>query len=93
MSLPSSNYKLTSCFEDYKDHPFSWWEKKGLKLGVGTDNYITLNTDFIREVLILLCTDMENLKITKLLMVVTGESRRPLLSRHLWSLRSMTGEK
>lgn len=30
VALPSSNLKLTGCFPDYKDHPFSWWEKKGL---------------------------------------------------------------
>lgn len=93
VALPSSNILLTNSFPTYKDHPFSWWEKKGVKLGVGTDNYVTLNTDFIREMLILLCTDMENLKITKLLMLVTGETRRPLVSRHLWSMRSMTGDE
>jgi hypothetical protein len=37
--------------------------------------------------LILLYTDMENLKITKLLMVVTGETRRPVISRLLWGMR------
>lgn len=89
VALPSSNIMLTNSFPTYKDHPFSWWEKKGVKLGVGTDNYVTLNTNFLREMLILLCTDMENLKITKLLMLVTGESRRPFLSRNLWSMRSM----
>jgi hypothetical protein len=78
---------LTRHFPTHKDHPFSWWEKKGVQLGVGTDNYVTLNTNFIREMLILLCTDVDNLKITKLLMVVTGESRRPYMSRLLWSLR------
>jgi adenosine deaminase len=88
IALPSSNNKLTTNFEDYKDHPFSWWEKKGLKLGVGTDNYITLNTNYIHELLILLFTDPENLKITKLLMVATGESRRPFLSQLLWKMRS-----
>ena len=87
VALPSSNIALTRQFPTYKDHPFSWWEKKGVKLGVGTDNYVTLNTDFIREMLILLFTDMDNLKITKLLMVVTGETRRPLMSRMLWSTR------
>ncbi len=87
VALPSSNNKLTGCFPDYKDHPFSWWEKKGVSLGVGTDNYITLNTDYIRELLILLYTDAENLKITKLLMVATGESRRPYLSQLLWKMR------
>ncbi len=88
MSLPSSNYKLTSCFEDYKDHPFSWWEKKGVKLGVGTDNYVTLNTDFIKEMLILLFMDPIGLKITKLLMITTGETRRPLLSSLYWKMHS-----
>jgi adenosine deaminase len=87
VALPSSNVKLTSSVRNYKDHPFSWWEKKGVDLAVGTDNYVTLNTNFIREMLILLCTDMSNLKITKLLMVVTGETRRPFLSRALWSMR------
>lgn len=87
IALPSSNNKLTTSFEDYKDHPFSWWEKKGLKLGVGTDNYITLNTNYIQELLILLFTDPENLKITKLLMVATGETRRPYLSQLLWTMR------
>ncbi len=86
MSLPSSNYKLTSYFDDYKDHPFSWWEKKGLKLGVGTDNYVTLDTDFIKEMLILLFTDPVGLKITKLLMVTTGEVRRPFISHLLWEM-------
>ncbi|HXH76563.1 MAG TPA: hypothetical protein VNJ08_16445 [Bacteriovoracaceae bacterium] len=87
IALPSSNNKLTTSFEDYKDHPFSWWEKKGLKLGVGTDNYVTLNTNYIQELLILLFTDPENLKITKLLMVATGETRRPYLSQLLWKMR------
>ena len=87
VALPSSNNKLTTSFDDYKDHPFSWWEKKGLKLGVGTDNYITLNTNYIQELLILLFTDPENLKITKLLMVATGEYRRPYLSQLLWKMR------
>ena len=88
ISLPSSNYKLTSCFADFKDHPFSWWEKKGLELGVGTDNYITLGTDFINEMLILLCMDPLGLKITKLLMITTGEKRRPLISNLLWRMHS-----
>jgi len=88
IALPSSNNKLTNSFTDYKDHPFSWWEKKGLKLGVGTDNYITLNTNYIQELLILLFTDPENLKLTKLLMVATGETRRPYLSQLLWKMRS-----
>lgn len=87
ISLPSSNNKLTGKFEDYKDHPFSWWEKKGVQLGVGTDNYVTLNTNFIQEMMILLLTDSDDLKITKLLMVVTGETRRPLISHHLWKMR------
>ena len=87
VALPSSNIKLTSMFPTYKDHPFSWWEKKGVKLAVGTDNYVTLDTNLVREMVILLCTDMENLKITKLLMVATGETRRPYLSRLLWSMR------
>jgi adenosine deaminase len=87
IALPSSNNKLTTSFTDYKDHPFSWWEKKGLKLGVGTDNYITLNTNYIQELLILLFTDPENLKITKLLMVATGETKRPYLSQLLWKMR------
>ncbi len=87
VALPSSNIKLTNSFPTYKDHPFSWWEKKGVKLAVGTDNYVTLNTNFIREMLILLFTDMDSLKITKLLMLVTGESRRPVISRLLWGMR------
>lgn len=87
VSLPSSNNKLTGQFEDYKDHPFSWWEKKGVNLGVGTDNYVTLNTNFIQELMILLFTDPEDLKITKLLMVATGETRRPYISHHLWKMR------
>ncbi len=87
IALPSSNKRLTGAFEDFKDHPFSWWEKKGLKLGVGTDNYITLNTNFIREMLILLYTDSLELKITKLLIVTTGETRRPYISNLLWEMR------
>lgn len=87
VALPSSNIKLTGNFPNYKDHPFSWWEKKGVQLAVGTDNYVTLNTDMIREMLILLFTDMHALKITKLLMVVTGESRRPVMSNLLWEMR------
>lgn len=88
IALPSSNKRLTGSFEDYKDHPFSWWEKKGVKLGVGTDNYITLNTNYIQELLILLYTDPESLKITKLLMVATKEERRPYISQLLWQMRS-----
>jgi adenosine deaminase len=87
VSLPSSNKKLTGALADYKDHPFSWWEKKGLRLGVGTDNDITLGTSFLREMLILLYTDPLELKITKLLIVTTGESRRAYLSHLLWSMR------
>ncbi|MFK8138741.1 MAG: hypothetical protein AB8E15_10310 [Bdellovibrionales bacterium] len=87
-ALPSSNNKLTRYFDDYKDHPFSWWEKKGVRLSVGTDNYVTLNTNFIREMLILLFSDPDNLKITKLLMVTTGINHRPLISQLLWSMRS-----
>jgi hypothetical protein len=93
VALPSSNNKLTGQFEDYKDHPFSWWEKKAVNLGVGTDNYVTLNTNFIREMLIVLFTDFEDLKITKLLMVVTGENRRPHIAHLLWTMRKMNLEK
>lgn len=89
-ALPSSNNKLTRAFDDYKDHPFSWWEKKGVELSVGTDNYVTLNTNYIREMLILLYSDPDNLKITKLLMVTTGEKHRPLISQLLWSMRRKT---
>lgn len=87
ISLPSSNNKLTGQFDDYKDHPFSWWEKKGMQLGVGTDNYVTLNTNYIQEMLIVLYTDPEALKITKLLMVTTNENRRPYISHLLWKMR------
>lgn len=87
VSLPSSNKRLTGALADYKDHPFSWWEKKGLRLGVGTDNDITLSTSFIREMLILLCTDPLELKITKLLIVTTGETRRDHLSHLMWDMR------
>lgn len=87
ISLPSSNNKLTGKFDDYKDHPFSWWEKKNVQLGVGTDNYVTLNTNFIQELLILLYTDPSDLKITKLLMVATKENRRPYISHLLWKMR------
>ncbi len=87
VSLPSSNKKLTGELADYSDHPFSWWEKKGLRLGVGTDNDVTLSTSFIREMLILLYTDPLELKITKLLIVTTGESRRDHLSHLLWQMR------
>lgn len=87
VALPSSNNKLTGKFTDYKEHPFSWWEKKNVLLGVGTDNYITLNTNYVQEMLILLLTDPSNLKITKLLMVTTGETRRPYISQLLWQMR------
>lgn len=87
ISLPSSNKKLTGELADYSDHPFSWWEKKGLRLGVGTDNDITLGTSFIREMLILLYTDPLELKITKLLIVTTGETRRAYISHLLWEMR------
>lgn len=87
VSLPSSNNKLTNCFEDYKDHPFSWWEQKGVGLGIGTDNYVTLDTNFIQELLIVLFTDPQDLKIMKLLMVATGETRRTYLSHMLWEMR------
>jgi hypothetical protein len=87
VSLPSSNKKLTGALADYKDHPFSWWEKKGLRLGVGTDNDVTLHTSFVREMLILLYTDPLELKIMKLLIVTTGESRRAHLSHLLWQMR------
>lgn len=87
VSLPSSNKKLTGAIADYKDHPFSWWEKKGLRLAVGTDNDVTLSTSFLREMLILLYTDPLELKITKLLILTTGESRRSYLSHLLWQMR------
>lgn len=89
VALPSSNLKLTGCFPDYKDHPFSWWEKKGVQLGVGTDNYITLTTNYIQELLILLYSNPGSLKITKLLMVATREQRRPYISHLLWEMRKM----
>jgi len=88
-SLPSSNKKLSGTITDYKNHPFSWWEKKEVKQAIGTDNYITLNTNFIREMLILLISDPKNLKIMKLLMVATGEDRRPYLSKNLWDMRKL----
>jgi len=86
ITLPSSNNKLTGQLEEHKDHPFSWWEKKGVSLGLGTDNYVTLNTSYIREMLILLYTDSADLKITKLLMVATHETRRPYISHLLWKM-------
>lgn len=88
IALPSSNMRLTGSFTDYKDHPFSWWEKKGVNLGVGTDNYITLNTNYLQELLILLYTDADNLKITKLLMLASGETRRPFIAQLLWKMRA-----
>jgi len=88
-SLPSSNKKLTNRIADYKNHPFSWWEKKGVKQAIGTDNYVVLDTNFIREMIILLVSDPKNLKITKLLMVATGENRRPYLSKQLWDMRKL----
>jgi hypothetical protein len=87
VALPSSNLKLTGCFPDYKDHPFSWWEKKGVQLGIGTDNYITLSTNYIQELLILLYSNPSSLKITKLLMVASKETRRPFISHLLWEMR------
>jgi adenosine deaminase len=92
VALPSSNLKLTGCFPDYKDHPFSWWEKKGVRLGVGTDNYITLSTNYIQELLILLYSNPTSLKITKLLMVATMETRRPYISHLLWEMRKAIRE-
>ena len=85
-SLPSSNQRLTTSLPDYKDHPFSWWERKNVRQGVGTDNYITLDTNYLQELVILLLSDPKNLKITKLLMVATGEARRPYLSKLLWDM-------
>ncbi len=87
VALPSSNLKLTGCFPDYKDHPFSWWEKKGVQLGIGTDNYITLSTNYIQELIILLYSNPSTLKIMKLLMIATKETRRPFLSHLLWEMR------
>jgi hypothetical protein len=92
VALPSSNLKLTGCFPDYKDHPFSWWEKKGVQLGIGTDNYITLSTNYIQELLILLYSNPTSLKIMKLLMVATKETRRPYMSHLLWEMRKTTHE-
>ena len=85
-SLPSSNQRLTTSLPDYKDHPFSWWEQKSVRQGIGTDNYITLDTHYLQELIILLLSDPKNLKITKLLMVATGETRRPYLSKVLWDM-------
>ena len=87
VALPTSNMRLTGTFPNHKDHPFSWWEKKGVTLGVGTDNYIALSTNFIQEMLILLYSDAENLKIMKLLMVASKENRRSYISHLLWRMR------
>jgi adenosine deaminase len=87
VSLPTSNRRLTNVIPGFQYHPFSWWEKKGVKLKIGTDNYVTLNTDFLQELLILLCSDAENLKIMKLLIVITGEDRRAFISHNLWEMR------
>ena len=87
VALPTSNMRLTGAFPNYKDHPFSWWEKKGVALGVGTDNYVTLSTNFIQEMLILLYSDAENLKIMKLLMIASKENRRSYVSHLLWCMR------
>jgi len=92
VALPSSNLKLTGCFPDYKDHPFSWWEEKGVQLSIGTDNYITLSTNYIQELLILLYSNPGSLKITKLLMVATKETRRPYISHLLWEMRKIIHE-
>lgn len=92
VALPSSNLKLTGCFPDYKDHPFSWWEKKGVQLSIGTDNYITLSTNYIQELLILLYSNPGSLKITKLLMVATKETRRAYISHLLWEMRKTIHE-
>jgi hypothetical protein len=86
-SLPSSNRKLSGTITDFRNHPFSWWEKKGVQQGIGTDNYVTLGTNFLREMVILMLSDPKNLKIMKLLMVATGEERRPYLSKTLWDMR------
>lgn len=87
VSLPTSNKKLTQILPGFQAHPFSWWEKKGVELKLGTDNYITLNTNFIQEILVLLFSDASNLKITKILMIITGEKRRPYISHLLWEMR------
>jgi adenosine deaminase len=87
VSLPTSNRRLTNVIPGFQYHPFSWWEKKGVQLKIGTDNYVTLNTDFLQELLILLCSDADNLKIMKLLIVITGEDRRAFISHNLWEMR------
>jgi len=93
VALPSSNLKLTESIPTYRDHPFSWWEKKGVQLNIGTDNYVTLDTNIVREMLILLCNDLEELKISKLLMTATGETRRPVLSGLLWDMRKSLAQE
>ncbi|MGZ3807007.1 MAG: hypothetical protein ACXVCE_02900, partial [Bacteriovorax sp.] len=55
--------------------------------GIGTDNYITLSTNYIQELLILLYSNPTTLKIMKLLMVATKETRRPYMSHLLWEMR------
>lgn len=86
-ALPSSNHKLTGVIPGFQDHPFSWWEKKGISLGVGTDNYVTLGTNYIKELLLLLYSEPDDLKIMKLLMVASGEKRRLHLSHLLWETK------
>lgn len=86
-ALPSSNQKLTGVIPGYKDHPFSWWEKKGISLGIGTDNYVTLDTNYIKELLLLLFSEPSDLKIMKLLMVASGETRRLHISHLLWETK------
>ena len=46
-----------------------------------------LNTNFIREMMILLFSEPSDLKITKLLMVATKETRRAVVSSLLWEMR------
>ena len=58
-----------------------------MQLGIGTDNYVTLSTNYIHELLTILYSDSENLKITKLLMVATRETRRPYMSHLLWKMK------
>ena len=89
VALPSSNLKLTGALFDHKDHPFSWWEKKGVRLGIGTDNYITLQTNFIAEMMILLFAEAQNLKITKLLIVATKQKNRAVISNSLWEMHKI----
>ncbi len=91
VSLPTSNRRLTNVIPGFQYHPFSWWEKKGVRLNIGTDNYVTLNTDFLQELLILLCSDADSLKIMKLLIVITGEERRAFISHNLWEMKKAMG--